>query len=78
MTAILLLLLDIIMGAIGFFLYQGIFQPQINKNAAFAKLKAKEREELDRKLNIQNYFGQITNEVAAEPQLKSVFHKKAI
>ena len=57
MLTILLLILDIIMGAIGYLLYISVFIPYQAKNAAYAKLKAKERAELDRRLDVEHYFG---------------------
>jgi len=57
MTNFLMFILVLIMGAIAYLLFIGIFVPQIAKNRLYAKLKAKEREELDIKLDLENYFG---------------------
>jgi uncharacterized protein YpmB len=57
MTTILLLVLDVIMAAIAYLLYVSVFVPYQSKNAAYAKLKAKEKLELDRKLEVEHYFG---------------------
>lgn len=57
MTTILLLILDVIMGGIGYLLYTSVFIPYQAKNNAYAKLKAKERAELDRRLDVEHYFG---------------------
>lgn len=45
------------MAIIAYLLFVGVFIPTAAKNAAYAKLKAKEREELDRKLEQEHYFG---------------------
>jgi len=45
------------MAAIAYLLYSAIFVPYQAKTAAYAKLKAKERAELDRKLDAEHYFG---------------------
>lgn len=57
MTTILFLFLDLILAAIAYLLYISLFVPIQKKNAAYAKLKAKEKEELDRKLEVEHYFG---------------------
>lgn len=56
-NSILLGILDIILALIAYLLFVGVFIPTAAKNAAYAKLKAKEREELDRKLDLEHYFG---------------------
>jgi hypothetical protein len=57
MTTILLLILDVVMAAIAYLLYMSVFVPLMAKNAAYNKLKAKERAEIDRKLDAEHYFG---------------------
>jgi len=54
---IALIILDLILAAVAYFLYMGVFIPQMAKNALYAKLKAKERAEIDKQLGIQEYFG---------------------
>lgn len=56
MTSFLLLVLDVILGAVAYFLYIAVFIPVIKKNEFYAKLKAKQRLELDEKLGLQEYF----------------------
>lgn len=58
-NSILLFILDLILAAVAYFLYIGVFIPQISKNNAYNRLKAKEREELDRKLELERYFGEV-------------------
>lgn len=63
MTTFLLIILDLILGAIAYFLYISIFIPTLNKNALYAKLKAKQRAELDDKIGLQEYFSVKVDEV---------------
>lgn len=63
MQTLLLFIQDVILAAIAYFLYLGVFIPIIKKNAFFAKLNAKEKAEVERKLGIQEYFGESINEV---------------
>lgn len=58
-----LIILDLILGGIAFMFFTAIYVPEIKKTAAFNKLKAKERAELDQKLAVKEYFGM---EIAAE------------
>lgn len=51
-----LFLLDLILAAIGGMMYVSIFEPYLKKNAAFAKLKAKEKAELERRLTVEQFF----------------------
>lgn len=57
MQTFLLLVLDLILAGIAYFLYVGLFVPIMKKNALYGKLKAKERDLLDQKLGMQEYFG---------------------
>lgn len=59
METLLLIVLDVILGAVAYFLYISIFIPTMKKNALYAKLTAKQRLELDNKLGLQEYFGYI-------------------
>jgi hypothetical protein len=56
-NTILLLFLDLILGAIAYLLFEGVFIPIKAKAAIYAKLKAKEREELERRMDLEHYFG---------------------
>jgi hypothetical protein len=56
-NSILLLFLDLILLAIAYLLFEGVFIPTKAKAAVYAKLKAKEREELERRMDIEHYFG---------------------
>jgi hypothetical protein len=38
-------------------MFVGIFAPMLKKNAVYAKLKAKERAEIDRQLDVKEYLG---------------------
>jgi hypothetical protein len=57
MTNILLGVLDLIMAAIAYLLYTAVFVPHLAKSSAYAKLKAREKAELDRRLEVEHYFG---------------------
>ena len=52
-----LIILDLIMAAIAYMLFVGVFAPILKKNAVYAKLKAKERAEIDRQLDVKEYLG---------------------
>jgi hypothetical protein len=56
-NTILFIFLDLILAAIAYLLFEGVFIPTKAKAAVYAKLKAKEREELDRRLDLNHYFG---------------------
>lgn len=56
MTSFLLFILDVILGGIAYFLYIAIFIPAMKKNEFYAKLKAKQRAELDDRIGLQEYF----------------------
>lgn len=53
---IALFLLDLILLGIGGMMYLSIFEPYLKKNAAFDKLKAKEKAELERRLTVEQFF----------------------
>jgi hypothetical protein len=57
MQTILLLILDLILAAIAYFLYLGVFVPILEKNKTYDRLKAKEKAELDRQIDVERYFG---------------------
>lgn len=63
MQTFFLFVLDVIMAGIAYFLYLGVFVPTMKKNALYAKLKAKQRAELDEKLGLQEYFSVKTEEI---------------
>lgn len=76
MTTILLLILDIIMAAIAYLLYSAVFVPLMAKDAAYNKLKAKERAEIDRKLDAEHYFGaKVLNEEIVEINIPGALKK---
>jgi hypothetical protein len=52
-----LIILDIILAAIAYMMFTAIFVPILKKNAVYSKLKAKERAEIDRQLDVQEYLG---------------------
>lgn len=52
------------MAAIAYLLYISVFIPYQAKTSAYSKLKAKERLELDRRLDIEHYFGAKAEEVS--------------
>ena len=54
---IALVLLDLILAAIAYMVFSAVFIPAMAKKAAFDRLKAKERLELDRRLTVEQYFG---------------------
>lgn len=57
MQTLLLFILDLILAAIAYFLYIGVFIPTMQKNKVYDKIKAKERDALDQALGMQEYFG---------------------
>lgn len=57
MTNLFLFILDAVLAGIGAMIYLAVFVPEMAKQKAYKKLKAKEREELDRKLDVEEYFG---------------------
>lgn len=62
MTTFALLVLDVILGFIAYFLYFAVFIPVIKKNQFYTKLKAKQKAELDERLGLQEYFAVKTEE----------------
>ncbi len=62
MDTLFLFLQDVILAAIAYFLYIGVFTPIMKKNALYAKLKAKEKAELDQRLGLQEYFAVKTDD----------------
>jgi hypothetical protein len=52
-----LMILDLILAAIAYMMFIAIFVPILKKNAVYGKLKAKERAEIDRQLDVQEYLG---------------------
>lgn len=71
MTIFLLLILDLIMAAIAFLLFKGVFIPEMKKSKAYEKLSTKKRQELEDKLAVERYFGQdISEEEAGVPKLR--------
>jgi hypothetical protein len=52
-----LIVLDLILAAIAYMMFVGVFVPILKKNATYAKLKAKERAEIDRQLDVKEYLG---------------------
>lgn len=52
-----LIILDIILACIAYMMFTAIFVPILKKNAVYSKLKAKERAEIDRQLDVQEYLG---------------------
>lgn len=75
MITILLVILDLILAAIAYLLYTAVFIPQAAKNAAYAKLKAKEKEELERRLDAEHYFGAKSLE---DIEMPITFNKKKL
>ena len=66
-----LIILDLIMAAIAYMLFVGVFAPILKKNAVYAKLKAKERAEIDRQLDVKEYLGvKINNEEVIDIKVK--------
>jgi len=57
MTTIALFILDVVLGFIAYMVFSAVFVPHLSKQAAYERLKAKEREELDRQLEVEHYFG---------------------
>jgi len=62
------------------FLYMffiAIFTPELKKSIAYAKLKAKERDELDKRLDVEHYLGaKVENDIEL-PKVKIIdFFKK--
>lgn len=67
----LFIILDIILAAIAYMLFIGVFTPVLKKNAAYAKLKAKERAEIDRQLDIKEYLGvKVNNDDIVDIKIK--------
>lgn len=66
--------MDVILGFIAFMVFAAVYAPHVAKTAAYARLKAKEREELDRKLEVEHYFGAkvIGSDEPVEIKLKKV------
>jgi hypothetical protein len=59
------------MAAIAYMLFVGVFAPILKKNAVYAKLKAKERAEIDRQLDVKEYLGvKINNEEVIDIKVK--------
>jgi len=52
-----IIILDLILAAIAYMLFIAVFVPMLKKNAVYDKLKAKERAEIDRQLDIKEYLG---------------------
>lgn len=67
----LFIILDLIMAAIAYMLFVGVFAPILKKNAVYAKLKAKERAEIDRQLDVKEYLGvKLNNEEVIDIKVK--------
>jgi len=66
-----IIILDLIMAAIAYMLFVGVFAPMLKKNAVYAKLKAKERAEIDRQLDVKEYLGvKINNDEVIDIKVK--------
>jgi hypothetical protein len=52
-----IIILDLILAAIAYMMFTAIFVPILKKNAVYSKLKAKERAEIDRQLDVKEYLG---------------------
>jgi len=76
MTIFLLFILDAIMAAIAFFLFKGVFVPEMKKHAAYEKLSAKKRKELEDKLAVQQIFGEDISE--EDLDIKPIFKRKRL
>jgi hypothetical protein len=57
MTAFFLLIVDVLLGLLAYMIFICWFIPTRARNAFYAKLKAKEVAELDKKLGLNEYFG---------------------
>jgi len=59
------------MAAIAYMIFVGVFAPMLKKNAVYAKLKAKERAEIDRQLDVKEYLGvKLNNEEIIDIKVK--------
>lgn len=67
MNTFLLFILDVVVGAVAYFIYLGVFIPAMKKNELYAKILTKERMELEKKLGLEQYFG---IKVAEETKIK--------
>lgn len=66
-----LIVLDLILAAIAYMMFVGVFVPILKKNATYAKLKAKERAEIDRQLDVKEYLGvKINNDEIIDIKVK--------
>lgn len=66
-----IIILDLIMAAIAYMIFVGVFAPMLKKNAVYAKLKAKERAEIDRQLDVKEYLGvKLNNEEIIDIKVK--------
>jgi hypothetical protein len=67
----LMIILDLILAAIAYMMFVGVFVPILKKNAVYAKLKAKERAEIDRQLDVKEYLGvKINNDEIIDIKVK--------
>lgn len=75
---IALFLLDLILLGIGGMMYLSIFEPYLKKNAAFNKLKLKEKAELERRLTVEQFFSvkAIDEEDGIDKKVSKLFKAK--